>query len=51
MVVATLITTATRGGKPKRVENYADAGPEGLRAIEKEIIRIRGAIEWRRESG
>jgi hypothetical protein len=43
---ASLITTATRDGEAKRVRDYAKAGPEELKAIEKEILKVMDGITW-----
>ena len=44
-----LITSVTRGGQTKRVVNYANAGPDGLRAIEKAILGLAEDIEWQED--
>lgn len=44
----TIITTVVRGGKAKKVSNYANAAPKELEGIEKKIIEVMEKIEWKK---
>ena len=44
-----VITSATRGGKTKVVDNYADSGPIELWGIEKTIQGVVAGIKWKRD--
>jgi hypothetical protein len=45
---ASIVTSARRGEKTKKIRNYANAGPEELRAIEAEVLRISKGIAWKK---
>jgi hypothetical protein len=43
---SSIVTTAKRGDISKEVRDYAKSGPEELRAIEKQILKVMEGIAW-----